>query len=344
MKNFTVKKVALGLLLAGYAASSAFAISGVTQEVIAGNAPVMKAEGSAQEHTMAVYFKRNGTLLTNNDTLKVGDTVHIQYQLIDADGDTDTVGIKNSLAVFVKNNEGNWDRVNVDASTPTYNNDGTGEISFAITKSFVGKTQIGLKILERTDFGYPVANQWLTISDIFANSSPGTNTPNNPNNPGDGPRDPGNPPEPTGPGLIDPNNIPRPGPIEPDNYQVYIYKVDSSGNIEEGIDYVSPPRLEDGSKAIPKYGEKFAVVVKSTEDGDDYTSRYAYEWYVTGSYETPDGTKVDAKEDIALSGTSSRRGVNDVIFLGSDSGKHNSMYSSDYKAGIQGYKLAVRTK
>jgi hypothetical protein len=330
MKNFTVKKVALGLLLAGYAASSAFAIGGTTQAVIAGNAPVMKADDSSAEHTMAVSFKRDGRLLTSNDTLKVNDTIHIQYKLIDADGDTDTSGIKDSLKVFVRDTNNQWVTVPVTASA-TYNNDGVGEISFAITNDFAGKTEIGFKILERTDFGYPLSNQWITVSDIFASNPPDV-TPTDPTNPGPGPDNPGNPTDPTGPGKIDPNHPGR-GPIESDSYQVYIYKLDAVGNLEEAVDYAT-------TAVSPKYGEKFAVVVKDTADNGDYTSRYTYEWYVTGAYEG-----VNAADAVALSGAYNRVGVSDAILLGSDSGdKHNSLYSTDYKAGIQGYKLAVRTK
>ncbi|WP_085165534.1 hypothetical protein [Gilliamella bombi] len=344
MKNFTIKKVALGLFLAGYAASSAFAIGGTTQRFIEGNAPVMKASSSAEDHTMAVSFKRGGNLLTNEDTLKVGDTVHIQYQLVDADGDTDTLGISKSLQVFVK--EGSeWKPVDIDASKPTYSDDGVGEISFTITNDFVGKTQIGFKILERTDFGYPVANQWLTVSDIFANGEP-SKTPADPYNPGkNDPGNPGNPAKPTGPGQIDPGNIPRPGPIEPEQYQVYIYKLGEDGNPIEGRDYT-----KDGSKeAIPKYGEKFTVVVKDTATGKDLTQLYTYEWYVTGNY--LDGAipaeprplpnaynRVEKDEE---------KKVHDAILLGSDSGaKHNSIYNefTTHKAGIQGYKLEVRSK
>ncbi|SCC11633.1 hypothetical protein GA0061081_10647 [Gilliamella bombicola] len=353
MKNLTIKKVALGLFLAGYAASSAFAaLQKETANLISGNAPVLKSHAGVADKLTVDVFHADGSAYVAGDVVRVGDKVHIKYRLADLDGDTDTANagkVKASLEVSGKDSSGNWAPISIPTVVSTY--DATdpelGELVFEITNDFVGKSNIGFKVLAETEFGLPTKGKWVWVSDIFGAGDPahGTNPPSNPGAPGDN----GNP---GGPGE---GNIPgtNPGPIMPSGGVLGIFLVNSTGDLVSRESYTNL-----GSTLTPKYGERYAAIVwddansnGTYEAGEtEFTSGFKFEWHVVGNGNLPVGTNGNIggvpAESGFLTGDGNRAGTNDTIFLGSSTSgtKHNSVYSfSTHKAGIQGYQLQVKT-
>lgn len=353
MKNLIIKKVALGLFLAGYAASSAFALDSVTSTAIVGNPPVMKSlKANPEDHTMTLRISKDeaGTQLVTNAHPKVGDYIHIKYKLTDADGDTDlTEKLMKTLSVSVKRNTSDttWTEV-TSKITPKITHVTDSEeatITFKITSDFAGMNYVAYNIKERTDFGNPNYNLWLRVSDIFSNTNPDTKEPvdENDNTLTDVTTTT------HGPGDIDPTIT---GPIEGDNMKIAIFKVGNDGAPQTAINY-SIAQNNNADTPAPKYGEKFTVVVWNEEGTADdalsaeelekeLTAVYKFQWTLTG---TADG--VAAKDNVLTTGVSKRVAENDTIQLGfaklGDNDKHNSLYDTAYNAGAQGFKLKVET-
>ncbi|OCG36492.1 hypothetical protein A9G31_05780 [Gilliamella sp. Gris1-4] len=359
MKNLTIKKVALGLFLAGYAASSSFAaLQKETANLINGNAPVLKSSTDVANKLTVDIIHADGTAYAAGDVVRVGDKVHIKYRLADLDGDTDNTSagkVKASLEVSGKDSTNTWAVIPTPTVVSTY--DATdpelGELEFEFTNDFVGKSSIGFKLRAETEFGLPTKGQWVWTSDIFGAGIPNHDD-TNPSNPGAPDSDghlPGGPGE--GNSSNDGNGT-NPGPIMPTSGELGIFLVDSTGNLLNRESYT-----KSGSTLVPKYGERYAAIVWNDVNADgiyqntesEYTRDFRFEWHVTGNSDDVSstdgfvGTNITA-DTASLTGNGNREGTNDTIFLGSDvSGtKHNSVYSfSTHKAGIQGYKLQVKT-
>ncbi|SCC13433.1 hypothetical protein [Gilliamella intestini] len=328
MKNLTIKKVALGLFLAGYAASSAFAaLEASSVNVIKGNAPFIKANSGANEHTMTLKVTTDADGNTpissdnNRQRVKVGDYIHITYDLVDNDGDTDTTGaMKATLKVYKIAQDGKPTEVTVsvqDDSTASQ-----GHLSFKITNDFAGAKTIGYTIQEKTSFGLPDHGQYLAVSDIFSSTDPehsdSEQTPT-------GDHGPGNTPEP----IV--------GPIDSDSMRVGIFR--KVGNTM--VNYAKP-----GSPTIPKYGDEFKAIVWNDanndfaiDSGEDKFTNYTFTWTLVNlDYvdEQNPGTGTGYEGVDALSTSLPSNG--DTITLGNS----NSMYDPAYKAGGQGYRLKVK--
>jgi hypothetical protein len=329
VKNLTIKKVALGLFLAGYAASSAFAaLEASSVNVIKGNAPAIKANSGANEHTMTLTVTTdptgNSPISSDNgrQRVQVGDYIHITYDLVDNDGDTDTTGaMKATLKVYKIAQDGKLTQV----TTVQVQDDSTasqGHLSFKITNDFAGAKTIGYTIQEKTSFGLPDHGQYLAVSDIFSSTDPSVSgseqTPT-------GDHGPGNTPEP----IV--------GPIDSDSMRVGIFR--KVGNTM--VNYAKP-----GSSAIPNYGDEFKAIVWNDANndfeinsGEDKFTGYTFEWtLVNEGYvdEQNPGTGTGYKGVDALPTSLTSNG--DTITLGNT----NSMYATAYKAGGQGYRLKVK--
>ena len=337
MKNLTIKKIAFGLLLAGYASSSAFALVATTSEPIQGSAPVLsKVNGDAKDHTVSVTFTSDSAGTTEigaNDNVKVGDYMKISYKVLDKDGDMDEGEVLHSLAVFTRTKDssgtfGDWKKL--DALKITFN-PGTNEngvqsnsIIVEIDDQFAGVDQIGFQLQERTEFGLPSRNEWLSISDVWSSELPEVST--------DGTKPDTLPSDPKGPG----DQAPGKGPIVSDTFKVGIFKYDAQGNLDTKVDYAA------AGATNPKYGDKFGAVVwndadknGSIDDGEVIkTSAYTYQWTLDGDYQS-----VTASNEVLPSTKTTADG--DTIYLGSETANHNSIYSTTYKAGAQGYRLKV---
>jgi hypothetical protein len=339
MKNLSMKKIALGLFLAGYAASSAYALGPVsTVNTIQGSAPVIFSKDSNTERQLTVRISAdtNGTTASSNPTAQVGDYIHIFYKLKDADGDLDTSErVKSTLRVWKQMpNNTTWTEVTTDITKVADNSGEDGHIYFEITPSMVGAAKVGFQLQEATTYGNPATNRWLQVPNIWGAGNP-INTPTE--NP-----DPGN--NPGGPGDGDTNN--PTGPIAPpSNAQFGIFKYTGSG-----LD-IAAGNYATSSTAIPKYGDQLAAVVwmgapSAPATGDTIlSSGMNFTWSLVGQ---ADGIRAVTTEEITV-GISRDNDGNSVIALGNVGGSnHNSLYSGlnggqGYNAGIQGFNLQVKT-
>ena len=337
MKNSTIKKIAFGLLLAGYASSSAFALVATTNGLIQGNAPVLsKVNGDAKDHTVSVTFTSDSAGTTEigaNENVKVGDYMKISYKVLDKDGDTDQGQVLDSLKVFTRTkdssgNFGAWQPVTdlKTTFTPGTNENGvqSNSIIVEIDDRFAGVDQIGFQLQERTEFGLPNSNEWLSISDVWSSELPEVST--------GGTAPDSLPSDPKGPG----DQAPGKGPIVSDTFKVGIFKYDAQGNLDTKVDYAA------AGATNPKYGDKFGAVVwndadknGSIDDGELIkTSAYTYQWTLDGTYQG-----VAATDDVLPSTKTTADG--DTVYLGSETANHNSIYNTTYQAGAQGYRLKV---
>ena len=360
MKKLAIKKVALSLFLAGYAASSAYALDPVmTQNSIVGNAPVIWSKGVT---TGGTAVERSLTLRISNDTTgatslgrtekaKVGNYIHIFYDLKDLDGDedpSDKHAVADTLKVWIKTgNAASWTEV-TDVTATADNSDQAGHIYFKITPSMAGATKIGFKLEEITPYGAPRENEWLWVSDIWD----GTTTPGH----GSDPVDPGT--DPHGPGDKDPD-LPD-GPIEyPGATVLGIFKYTSSGSVD-----LTKNLVDTTSDVTPKYGDKLAAIVwlkanptdtsttpNFTGGDTNQSGSYTFTWSLDGNNNAANGSQTAAAADTLVGvpagdADASPEGYG-VIKLGDPAGgKHNAVYSSlnggsGYVAGIQGFKLKV---
>jgi hypothetical protein len=338
MKNLSMKKIALGLFLAGYAASSAYALGPVsTVNTIQGSKPVIFSKDSNAEGQLTVRISADttGRTASANGVAKVGDYIHIFYMLKDADGDLDTSErVKGTLKVWKQMpNDTTWTEV-ADITKVADNSGEDGHIYFEITPSMVGAAKIGFQLQEATTYGNPATNRWLQVPDIWGAGNP-TKTPNEEQDPGQNPGGPGNP---------DPGN--PIGPIAPpSNAQFGIFKYTGSS-----LD-IAAGNYATSSTAIPKYGDQLAAVVwvgapSAPATGDTIlSSGMNFTWSLVGQ---ADGISAVTTEEITV-GISRDNDGNSVIALGNVGGSnHNSLYSGlnggqGYNAGIQGFNLQVKT-
>lgn len=359
MKKLAIKKVALSLFLAGYAASSAYALDPViTQNSIEGSKPVIWSKGittggTAVERSLTLRISNDttgATSLGNSEKAKVGNYIHIFYDLVDADGDKDSVAKKavaNTLTVYAKiGTSTDWTEI-TDITKDFTVNDQEGHIFFQITPSMAGATKIGFKLEEITPYGAPRENEWLWVSDIWDGAT-------KPGHGGSNPQDPGT--DPHGPGDKDPD-IPV-GPIEyPGSTMLGIFKYTSTGSVD-----FTDNLAASGSAVTPKYGDKLAAVVwlkansSSTSTTPNFTTgtggdtnqsaSYTFTWSLDGTNSAAGGSQTAVAGDTLTAAPRDAEGYG-VIQLGDTAGgKHNAVYSSlnggaGYDAGIQGFKLKV---
>lgn len=377
MKNLTIKKVALGLFLAGYAASSAYAvdITGETVNQIQGNAPVIFAKDHDIERAITIRITEDtvgNTAAGRDRKAKVGDYIHIWFNLKDSDGDIDSTGeIKDTLRVWINRTNDNvsWTNVTSDISGAlTFTNTGEeGHIYFKITEAMAGAVKVGLQLQEKTTFGNPNVNEWLNLADIWS-----TEAPRHQETLGDNEQ----PAPDTGSGDPDPNN--PGGPIySGESTKIGIFKYKTDGTLDMDINIAALPARPTGvsdadwaKRTVPQYGDRLGAVVWQITDGNTtgdhslpntagtdriITDSYSFSWYLYGTSSANTGS-VAAPADALTTGVYSVAGANigDSIALGAVEAagnnvapiantKHNSLYSTltTTKAGIQGFKLQV---
>ncbi|MCX8683174.1 hypothetical protein J3U09_05485 [Gilliamella sp. B2889] len=353
MKKLAIKKIALSLFLAGYAASSAYAISPVTTtNAVQGSAPVMWSQAGTAAHTMTVRISNNATGTTaigSGEKAKVGDYIHIFYNLKDSDGDQDPTSarkVAGTLTVWMKLDRvnGAWQQVtDITDTAIAYEADGEkGHISFQISNSMAGAEQIGFQLEERTEFGSPDHGKWLSVADIWSTANPPKKDDTKPNDPGTGDEGPGDP---------DPDN--PVGPVElPGATALGIFKYKADGSVDLAVNLATTGNTDEAS--TPMYGDKLAAIVWLNNSGGavsnapnftgstpdmNKSSAYSFTWHLDGTYAG------DAAPAAAINvglGRDNTHGYG-TIELGDISAtvKHNSKYSMGTKAGLQGYKLKV---
>lgn len=352
MKNLTLKKVAFGLLLAGYASSSAFAavLTAETSAPIHGNAPILSKTSADVDHTVSLTITTDAagqTPIADTDQVKVGQYFKISYNLKDKDGDVDNKNIEQTVTFFVRQkdatgNFGDWKKINTLeglTSTATTNVNGVsqGTIIFKINSEFSGADEIGFTLQEQTEFGLPNTNKWLNVSDIWSKVPPEVDD-NKPTKPSEEKHGPGDTP-------------PSKGPIIDDGYRVGIFKYNTDGNLDLTVNYTVKPAT--GDAPTPKYGEKYGAVVWDDANKNNLpdagelvkTSSYTYTWTLSNDPAATADYQDAVTTEALTAGTTTTTGTNDTIYLGSEDGSknNNELYNTKYKAGAQGHLLKVST-
>lgn len=291
MKNLTIKKVALGVFLASYAASNAFAAlsPAISQNVIIGNKPVFTNIGEngspiVQESiTVRIYSDENGTTpIPQNQKVKVGDFVFVKFKLKDLDDDQldaaadvlkstirviytkekDPFNQSSPQAWLVKESESSDPNVDVltdysakfdkDKNSPTFLQ---GWFRFKLDSKFTGTQKLGFTILERTQYGLPYTNKYLMVTDITSSTEPKrkeTLTANQ--NPAQPTVDLPNPETDIGHEEHGPGEKANGVfPVEGDDTKIGIFKYSSGNTLDTQVNYVD--------EQTPVYGDRLAAVV-----------------------------------------------------------------------------------
>ncbi|QIQ20642.1 hypothetical protein [Zophobihabitans entericus] len=321
MKKLTIKNVALAMALAGYAASSAFALDATTNQTIVGNAPILKGSAGT-DHTVNIALTRSGAAVT--DQVKVGDVITVSYTVADADGDTESTAGESGKTLVMYYKLASAPTVWVAAPTTTTVS-ASGKADFTIPAAMIGATDIGFKIQENTQYGAPATGLWIYVADIWSNNGPGTNV-TDPGDPGDG----GNGTGTEGGGGDKPGGT---GPVTGDSVVVGIFKV-NAGTIDKTVNYAAA-----GAPA-PKYGDVFEAIVWNDENTDnqitageaELTASYTtFAWSLSGNNTAANGATTLATP-VAITGATAVQYTISTV---------NSAYSSSYEAGAQGFNLRV---
>lgn len=380
MKKLIFNKIALAMFFVVFVSNNnAFAgqLSAVSKNIIMGNEPIIyiDSDDNRRDHRLILRVTKDEAgdqQIGLGKVIKTGNFIQIKYKLQDIDGDKDNTTnslILPTLKVFIKGPELDsnsdtiftWREV-TPQNTPTskINSDGTAQITIKIDQQFVGATRIGFKLLERTEFGAPYVNSWINVTDILSLTDPYVKTAltnlanwNNPDKVGPTITELRNEADKVssahefGPG--DTNRYNGLYPVEDDDLvKVGIFKYGSqaaSSVMDLTVNYASTL----GTPPIPKYGDKFGVVVwienqntkNELPDANELvlTSLYQFNWSLDGTYEGVQAASTVLTEAQGVSKDSL------FIILGSATGKdHNSIYTTPqngYKAGAQGYNLRV---
>lgn len=160
MKNLTIKKVALGLLLAGYAASGAFAAqTATTSATISGTAPVLykgataPTTPAATDYGIAVTIKKGAGNSAGSATAmvpEIGDTLTFTFNTGDADGDTEilTKGTTKNFEIYYTKDGTNYTKAATSSSS-------IGVVTLNITATHIGVTNFAYRVKAETQYGAP---------------------------------------------------------------------------------------------------------------------------------------------------------------------------------------------
>lgn len=350
MKNNVLKKVALGILVAGYACGSAWAIEGVSSLPVKGVAPVINDSlGGANKVTFKT-LKANGAEHTAQDKLKTGDKIIIEYKLNDVDGDTQgTSSVDNTattMTFYAKKSDGSMVEFKGGAFEIGANN-AVSKVTATIPATAAGAIKIGLLIEGRTQYGYPRNSGWFSVSDIF-NEQGDLGIPTDPEDP-----------KPTDPGVKDPGDdngtdveTEVPPVCDPTDPKC---DGDGGGPIEGGetviIKDANGNDLTDpNSGAEIKPGDEVTVGVKDDTGAElsesQIVAKYNIQWYLSddNTLATEPGkvttiTGIGADSTGALSGATATKFTLPATNAAADA--LLTKLSPKAVAGAQGFKLAV---
>lgn len=276
MKNLTLKKVAIGLLLAGYSISGAYAADSITTGIIKGRAPLVNAKNK----TTAVYdknsitvklFDKNGTELFGTSNQPIAQVtndqiIRIYFNVVDQDGDKDPQGLTHNTVSFGYNKIVNanqrtftWvsSRVNTDSSGNRY-------AELVIPADAVG-SNIYYEIRANTEYGNPYVAEKYAYGDVFSRDDAGTKD----NSGGD---EPTNPKGGAGGDDVPVINNPIIG-IDPTSVQMKLYYATlSNGVITYGTEVAPNASLVVEQEFAPK-------VFQSINNTDvDVTEQFKFQW------------------------------------------------------------------
>ncbi|WP_392552673.1 hypothetical protein RHO14_02075 [Orbus wheelerorum] len=366
MRTLTIKKIAFGILLAGYAASSAFALNSTTTNNTGGLAPFINAKSmpdSITDNSIDVQVYRGSTKLTTGSQWAVGDRIKLVYKVSDGDGDSDLLRTADSINfTYLKN--GSWTTSYLAPNSKrigTSSDDGVDLTNFQVVEwtipaSAVNSTQIGFIIQPFTLYGSPDRNNWLSITDITSTVPPGNGGTDTP--PGTPPATP--PGGGTGGGEGGGGST---GPVLPgDTFGLKIVAVTSSGSVVVGSDYQVANGSVSAGTGIGNIRLTDVYEVQVWNAGMNVTNDAGltnYDWYVTGGNSAANGTVPSGVDDVyfvqkgssrqfalpatnsAVTFTAASAVENQGIQGNTTAGAATGLGATQPEAGLQGFKLGV---
>ncbi|CQJ05547.1 SinI family autotransporter-associated protein [Yersinia frederiksenii] len=252
-RNFTLKKIALALMIAVGTVTAAHAALTGSTGTVQGEAPTLKAASNNAAH--AVSFSASDPA-----ALKTGDTITMTYKYTDTDGDTDDSTTTVQWYYVPGNGTGTPVAISGPVNTLASGSDGTGmgSSSIVIPDAAVG-ARIKAAITEKSLTGDPREGFTITYNDV---SKIGTYE--------GGPDDkPATPTDPTNPDVPD-------LPVAPGSGLVAMI-------LEVGGDGTSNLI---GSETKLKVGNTYQFKLFASDGVTDLTDTVNYQWKLTGTSAT----------------------------------------------------------
>lgn len=271
MKKLTLKQVALGLLIAGYSISGAYAADTVSTQTdfILGHAPLVnstiKPQSFSQNSVDIKVFNPSGSQIADGDTVKNGYKIQLTYKLADQDGDTDPDQATANTVKFAYMKRNTTDYIWVTAGSPTTGADGEVTVSWTIPAAAIG-SKIYYAVIPKTKYGNPNQSTKEVYGNVFKNAAAGsrdvtqtgTNIPNDGLDSGTGGQTP----------------VVQDDTIKPDGstFTITIHEA----TINNGAVAMN---TELTSSSTPEVGKTYAAKVTLTQNGpQDITTQFKYTW------------------------------------------------------------------
>ena len=271
MKKLTLKQVALGLLIAGYSISGAYAADTVSTKTdfILGHAPLVnstvKPESFTKNSVDIKVLDASNNQIADNAAVKNGYTIQLTYKLADQDGDTDPDQATANTVKFAYMKRNTTDYIWVTAGSPTTGANGEVTVSWTIPAAAIG-SKIYYAVIPKTKYGNPNQSTKEVYGNVFKSADAGsrdvtqtgTNIPNDGVDSGTGGQTP---------------NVPD-DTIKP-NENTFAIKIHEA-TINNGAVAMN---TELNASSKPEVGKTYAAKVTLTQNGtQDITTQFKYTW------------------------------------------------------------------
>ena len=350
MKKLTLKQVALGLLIAGYSISGAYAADTVSTKTdfILGHAPLVNSTIKPQSFTKnSVDIKvldASNNQIADNAAVKNGYTIQLTYKVADQDGDTDPDQATANTVKFAYMKRNTTDYIWVTAGSPTTGANGEVTVSWKIPAAAIG-SKIYYAVIPKTKYGNPNQSTKEVYGNVFKSADAGsrdvtqtgTNIPNDGVDSGTGGQTPIVPDD-----TIKPNE---------NTFAIKIYEA----TINNG-EVAMNTELNASSK--PEVGKTYAAKVILTQTGtQDITTQFKYTWSLVdfdgnkiGDHsltsqpvDNVQASTVNYQDDVS----SSAQAVTNIAYtipVNDQVKKADGSAVTGLFAGAQGYKLQVEAE
>ena len=336
MKKLTLKQVALGLLIAGYSISGAYAADTVSTQTdfILGHAPlvnsVIKSQSFTDNSVDIKVLDASGNQIADNAAVKNGYTIQLTYKVADQDGDTDPelLTAKTVRFAYKEQGAGNYKWVEADSTSEA---NGVVTVSWTIPAAAIG-SRIYYGVVPNTKYGNPKSNLQV-YGNVFNSGKPATRPENEGGtNPTIEDSGTGGGETPTPPiDIIDPNV---------DSFAITIYEATISG----GAVTMSGNSLSASSH--PEVGKTYAAKVTLDENNvtKDITTQFAIQWSLVDfngdAINAANSTSADVADLKATSATyQDATNIAYTIPVNNQVMTSNNAAVTGLYAGAQGFKL-----
>lgn len=361
MKNLTLKKVAIGLLLAGYSISGAYAATTISTStgIIKGRAPLVNAKTlttpnyNTNSITVKLYDENGQPITSQIQEVVNGYKIRIYLDVVDEDGDKDTLGLTANTVRFGYTKANTTDFIWVNA---TYNTDTSlgNYAEMTIPQEAIG-SKIYYEVLANTEFGTPSQAEKWVFGNVFRTDAAGQK----------GQQGGGKPSGNEGAGGDDIPDIDDPDPvikINTSTFDIKLYNVTvSNGAVTYGAEVAPNSSVVVGQSFAPKVFSKQTLV---NGQNADITDQFAYQWNlvdlskqdIVNQSNTTNGSAAVANQvssitqleavNAKVSGTQNEiQGLTYLIPVNGQVKAKNGQTSvstiGNLAAGAQGYKLQV---